>query len=136
LSPDGSQRAIVVYGPKEKPSNSAPRPPANLETLLVNGWEGLKNIDWSADGRSTLDGKASVLLHSSNPEVFYAIPSPDHRLLAIVAASNQNVGSSKTSTLRYFLPASLTELRSGLAASRAALRASHLDEQSIAKSES
>jgi len=109
LSPDGSQRAIVLYGPNEKTIQLRSTSTGKSRTLLVNGWEGLKNIDWSADGRSmlvswhnfqrdsallnvTLDGKASVLLHSSNPEVFYAIPSPDHRLLAIAeAGSNQNV---------------------------------------------
>src|SRR5262249_18997343 len=77
--------------------------------LVLKGWEGLKNIDWSADGKSlfvvwhdfqrdsallnvSLDGKVSVLLRSSNPEVFWAIPSPDGRLLAIAEAqSTQNV---------------------------------------------
>jgi len=61
------------------------------------------NVDWSGDGRSlfitshshegdstllnvTLDGRASVLLHSRN-EVFSAIPSPDGRLLAITEDS-------------------------------------------------
>jgi hypothetical protein len=58
------------------------------------------HIDWSADGRSllvgwhhqqresallkiALDGRVSVLLHSSN-FIGYAIPSPDGRLLAIL----------------------------------------------------
>jgi hypothetical protein len=61
------------------------------------------HIDWSADGNSllvgwhnhesdhallkvTLDGKASVLLRSSN-FVAYAIPSPDGRSLAILEVS-------------------------------------------------
>ena len=65
--------------------------------------------DWSADGRSllvswhnkpwesallrvTLDGRASVLLHSDNSEIWHAIPSPDGRLLAIAeAGGTQNV---------------------------------------------
>jgi hypothetical protein len=71
--------------------------------LIVPGWEGLKNIDWSADGKSllvawhdfkrdsallnvNLDGKVSVLVRSINPEVFYGIPSPNGRLLAITEA--------------------------------------------------
>jgi hypothetical protein len=62
------------------------------------------NIDWSADGKSlligwhnyqwdsallnvTLDGRVSVLLHSSDPEIWAAIPSPDGRSLAIAEAS-------------------------------------------------
>jgi hypothetical protein len=43
-----------------------------------------------------LDGKVSVLLRSSNPEVFYAIPSPNGRLIAITKAhSTQNVWQSE-----------------------------------------
>ncbi len=59
--------------------------------------------EWSADGRSllvswhnheldsamlriTFDGRASVLLHSSN-EIWGAVPSPDGRFLAIAEAS-------------------------------------------------
>ena len=66
--------------------------------LMVKGWNGLRNIDWSADGKSllvgrhnadkesallkvTLDGKVSVLLRSNY--IGYAIPSPDGRLLAM-----------------------------------------------------
>jgi Tol biopolymer transport system component len=58
---------------------------------------------WSADGKSllvswhnfehesallkvTLDGKASVLINTSNPEVWGAMPSPNGRLLAIAEA--------------------------------------------------
>ena len=66
--------------------------------LVVKGWDELKNVDWSADGKSllvswvnhdlesallkvALDGRASVLLRSRND--LWAIPSPDGRLLAI-----------------------------------------------------
>jgi len=58
------------------------------------------NVDWSPDGKSllaawhnhdgdsallkvTLGGKTSVPLHSRNPSLWHAIPSPDGRLLAI-----------------------------------------------------
>jgi hypothetical protein len=63
----------------------------------------LLGAGWSADGKSrlvswhnferesallkvTLDGKASVLLRSNNPEVWGAMASPDGRLLAITEA--------------------------------------------------
>lgn len=109
LSPDGSQQAIVAYGPDVNTIQLRSISTGKSREIVVKGWEGLKNIDWSADGKSllvawhdfqrdsallnvTLDGKVSVLVHSSNPEVFYAIPSPDGRLLAITEAnSTQNV---------------------------------------------
>lgn len=109
LSPDGSQRAIIVYGPTLSTIQLRSTSTGKSRNLVVKGWDGLKNIDWSTDGRSllvawhdfqrdsallkiTLDGKATVLLRSNNPEVFYAIPSPNRRLLAIAeAASAQNV---------------------------------------------
>jgi hypothetical protein len=63
----------------------------------------LLGAGWSADGKSllvswhnferesallkvTMDGKASVLLRSSNPVVWGAMASPDGRLLAITEA--------------------------------------------------
>jgi hypothetical protein len=75
--------------------------------LVVKGWDELKNVDWSADGKSllvswvnhdlesallkvALDGRASVLLRSRND--LWAIPSPDGRLLAIAEfTGNKNV---------------------------------------------
>jgi Tol biopolymer transport system component len=59
--------------------------------------------DWSPDGRSllvswhnferdsalldvSLDGRATVLLKSSNPEIWHAVPSPNGRMLAIAEA--------------------------------------------------
>jgi DNA-binding winged helix-turn-helix (wHTH) protein/Tol biopolymer transport system component len=109
LSPDGSQRAIVNYGPNVSAIRLRSTTTGKSRELVVPGWEGLKNIDWSADGKSllvawhdfqrdsallnvNLDGKVSVLVRSSNPEVFYAIPSPNGRLIAITEAhSTQNV---------------------------------------------
>jgi Tol biopolymer transport system component/DNA-binding winged helix-turn-helix (wHTH) protein len=109
LSPDGSQRAIVLYGPNISRIQLRSTSTGKSRELVLNGWEGLKNIDWSADGKSLfvvwhdfqrdsallnvrLDGKVSALLRSSNPEVFYAIPAPNGRLLAIAEARNsQNV---------------------------------------------
>ena len=60
-------------------------------------------VNWSADGKRllvgwhnferdsallnvSLDGKATVLLKSSNPEIWHAVPSPNGRMLAIAEA--------------------------------------------------
>jgi DNA-binding winged helix-turn-helix (wHTH) protein/Tol biopolymer transport system component len=102
LSPDGSQRAIIPFSPtgtiRLRSTSSG-----KTRDLLVKGWNGLMNIDWSADGKSllvawhnhewdsgllkvALDGKVSLLLRSSN-FIGFAIPSPDGRFLAIAEAS-------------------------------------------------
>ena len=62
------------------------------EHRLVRGWK--EPLDFltltlkreSALLKVTLDGKASVLLRSSNPEVWGTMVSPDGRLLAITEA--------------------------------------------------
>jgi len=103
LSPDGSQRAFVAVGSKRGTIQLRSTITGETRDLVVKGWNGLMHIDWSADGNSllvgwhnhesnhallkvTLDGKASVLLRSSN-FVAYAIPSPDGRSLAILEVS-------------------------------------------------
>jgi WD40 repeat protein len=103
LSPDGSHRAIIVFGAKDGKIHFRSTSTGKTRDLLVKGWSGLMGLDWSADGRSllvswhdferdsallnvTLDGRASVLLNSSNPEIWAAIPSPNGRLLAIAEA--------------------------------------------------
>ena len=98
LSPDGSQRAFVAVGSNQGTIQLRSTSSGKTRDLVVKGWNGLMHIDWSADGKSllvgnhesdsallkiTLDGKASVLLRSSN-FIGYAIPSPDGRLLAIM----------------------------------------------------
>jgi Tol biopolymer transport system component/DNA-binding winged helix-turn-helix (wHTH) protein len=97
LSPDGLQRAILTpknHGVIHLRSTST----GKSRDLVVKGWNRLKAIDWSADGKSllvswlnddsdsallrvALDGRASVLLRSRND--VWAVPSPDGRLLAI-----------------------------------------------------
>jgi Tol biopolymer transport system component/DNA-binding winged helix-turn-helix (wHTH) protein len=97
LSPDGLQRAIVTpnnHGVIHLRSTSTWK----SRDLVVKGWNDLKAIDWSADGKSllvswhngdmdsallkvALDGRVSVLLRSRNN--VWAVPSPDGRLLAI-----------------------------------------------------
>jgi len=101
LSPDGSQRAFVAVGSNQGTIQLRSTSSGKTRDLVVKGWNGLMHIDWSADGKSllvgnhesdsallkiTLDGKASVLLRSSN-FIGYAVPSPDGRLLAIMEVS-------------------------------------------------
>jgi Tol biopolymer transport system component len=94
LSPDGSQRAIVAIAPNQGTIRLRSTSTGKTHDLVVKGWNGLRAIDWSADGKSllvswgneqdsallsvTLEGKASVLLHSSN-YIEYSIPSPGGR---------------------------------------------------------
>jgi hypothetical protein len=104
LSPDGSKRAIVMFAPHQEKIKLRSTFTDKASELVINRWSGLMGINWSQDGKSlwvswhphqwdsallnvTLDGKASVVLHSSNPEIWHAIPSPDGRWLAIAAAS-------------------------------------------------
>ena len=104
LSPDGSQRAVIVKGTDEDQIHLRSTSTGQGRDLVIKGWRGLEGLDWSSDGRSifvpwhnhesasallrvTLDGRASVLLRSSNPEFWDAIPSPDGRFLAIGEAS-------------------------------------------------
>ncbi|SRR5713101_4606373 len=98
LSPDGSQRAIIPLGINEGTIQLRSTSSDKTRDLVVKGWNELRNIDWSADGKSLLvdwqnagkesallkvmpDGKVSVLLRSNY--IGYAIPSPDGRLLAM-----------------------------------------------------
>ncbi len=102
LSPDGSQRAVVACRPNQGKIQLRSTSTGEARDLVVKGWNELMGIDWSADGRSlliswqnqasgsallkvTLDGRASVLLHSSN-EIWHTIPSPDGQFLAIAEA--------------------------------------------------
>jgi Tol biopolymer transport system component/DNA-binding winged helix-turn-helix (wHTH) protein len=101
LSPDGSQRAFVSVGSSQGTIQLRSTVSGKTRDLVVKGWNGLMHIDWSADGKSllvgnhesdsallkvTLDGKASVLLRSSN-FIAYAVPAPDGRSLAILEVS-------------------------------------------------
>jgi DNA-binding winged helix-turn-helix (wHTH) protein/Tol biopolymer transport system component len=102
LSPDGSQRAIAC-GSRKGTIQLRSALTAETRNLTVKGWDELGSIVWSVDGRSlltishhesdtvllnvALDGRVSVLLRSSNPEILGAIPSPDGRSLAIAGAN-------------------------------------------------
>jgi len=102
LSPDGSQRAIAC-GSRKGTIQLRSALTGETRDLTVKGWDELASIVWSVDGRSlltishhesdtvllnvALDGRVSVLLRSSNPEILGAIPSPDGRSLAIAGAN-------------------------------------------------
>jgi Tol biopolymer transport system component len=103
LSPDGSERAIIVFGANDGKIHLRSTSTGKTRDVVVKGWNELMGAGWSADGKSllvswhnferesallkvTLDGKASALLRSSNPEVWGAMASPDGRLLAITEA--------------------------------------------------
>ena len=55
-----------------------------MEIALLVSWHNFERE--SALLKVTLDGKASVLINSSNPELWGAIPSPYGRFLAIAEA--------------------------------------------------
>jgi hypothetical protein len=103
LSPDGSERAIILYGPNQDKIQLRSTSTGKTRDLVVKGWSGLIGINWAADGKRllvswhnfekdsallsvTLDGKATVLIKSSNPEIWHAVPSPNGRMLAIAKA--------------------------------------------------
>src|SRR5262249_35056976 len=104
LSPDGSERAIIVFGPHQKNIKLRSISTEKTSELVIDRWSGLMGINWAQNGKSllvswhpnewdsallnvALDGKASVMLRSSDREIWHAIPSPNGRLLAIAAAS-------------------------------------------------
>jgi Tol biopolymer transport system component len=103
LSPDGSERAIVVFGANDGRIHFRSTSTGKTREVFVKEWNGLMGADWSPDGRSllvswhnferdsalldvSLDGRATVLLKSSNPEIWHAVPSPNGRMLAIAEA--------------------------------------------------
>ncbi|HEX4770690.1 MAG TPA: winged helix-turn-helix domain-containing protein [Bryobacteraceae bacterium] len=104
LSPDGSQRAIVAFGPRQKTIKLRSASTGETNELIVNGWSGLMGINWSQNGKSLLvcwhphewdsallniglNGKADVLIRSNDLEIWHAVPSPNGHWLAIAGAS-------------------------------------------------
>jgi WD40 repeat protein len=103
LSPDGSQLAIIGA---EKPGRIQLFSLASRHSreIVVKGWAELRNINWSADGRTLfvpatkdertvalleidMQGNAWQLLHGS---LGWAIPSPDSRYLAFTQVAGEN----------------------------------------------
>jgi Tol biopolymer transport system component len=104
LSPDGSQRAIVAFGPGQNTITLRSTSTGETTPVFVNEWKGLMGINWSQNGKSllvswhphqwdsallhvALNGKADVLIRSGDLEIWHAVPSPDGHWLAIAGAS-------------------------------------------------
>jgi Tol biopolymer transport system component len=104
LSPDGSQRAIVAFGPGQNTIKLRSTSAGETNELIVNEWTGLMGVNWSQNGKSllvswhphewdsallniALNGKADVLIRSSDLEIWHAVPSPNGNWLAIAGAS-------------------------------------------------
>jgi DNA-binding winged helix-turn-helix (wHTH) protein/Tol biopolymer transport system component len=100
LSPDG--KIIAVSGPDSSRIAIEFRSveTGEVRDLAIQGHGSLRNIDWSADGKSllvtaadaageisllnvALDGRVSVLLEHSGSDIIAAIPAPDGHTLAI-----------------------------------------------------
>lgn len=104
LSPDGSKRAIIMFGPHQKTIKLRSIYTDQASELVLDNWSGLMGINWSQNANNLLvswhphewdsallqvgaDAKVSVVLHSSDPEIWHAVPSPNGRLLAVAAAT-------------------------------------------------
>ena len=103
LSPDGSRLAIISAekGGRIQLLTLATR---QSREIVVKGWTELRNVDWSADGRTLFvpatkdertvalleidtQGNAWELLHGP---LGWAIPSPDSRYLAFMQVTGEN----------------------------------------------
>jgi hypothetical protein len=90
LSMARSERAIILYGSSQDNIQFRSISTGQTRDLVVKEWSGLIGINWSADGSTllvswrnferdsvllnvSLDGGASVLLKSHNPEI-HAVP--------------------------------------------------------------
>ena len=90
LSPDGSERAIIFYGSDQDTIHFRSTSTGKTRDVVVKGWSGLIGINWFPDGKRllvswhnferdsallsvSLDGTATVLLKSSNPEIWHAV---------------------------------------------------------------
>ena len=104
LSPDGLLRVLVL--PNGTIRFRSTTTGESRDVQVKGGYE-LGSVDWAPDGKSlyitgrsaegesvllkvTMDGRASVLLRSSNSEMLAGIPSPDGRYLAIAEARGSN----------------------------------------------
>jgi len=97
LSPDGSLRAMVLYGSKG-PIRFRSTLNGRTRELTIKGWDELDSIDWSADGKAVfvswhhesesallrvaLNGTVSVIFRSAGQQVIGPIPSPDGHYVA------------------------------------------------------
>jgi Tol biopolymer transport system component/DNA-binding winged helix-turn-helix (wHTH) protein len=106
LSPDGSTLALAK---KHRLAGQAaiqllPLSGGKERILTLHPWTGISSLDWAADGRTLwasasspdgtqvllhvdLQGNATPVLHESEMDLGWAIPSPDGRRLALWKAS-------------------------------------------------
>jgi serine/threonine protein kinase len=54
LSPDGSERAIILYGSSQDKIQLRSTSTGQTRDLVVKGWNGLIGVNWSADGKRLL----------------------------------------------------------------------------------
>ena len=78
--------AVRAHGSQAPPSNETIHTTANHPWLTADrGWVLAGDLR-VGEAVVTLDGKTSLLLKSTNPEIWGAIPSPDGRWLAVAQA--------------------------------------------------
>jgi Tol biopolymer transport system component/DNA-binding winged helix-turn-helix (wHTH) protein len=107
LSPDGSVRALILPTPKGTIRFRSTTTGQSRDVQVKGGGNELGSVDWAPNGKTlyiagrslggesvllniTLDGRASVLLRSSNSEMLAGIPSPNGKNLAIPEARASN----------------------------------------------
>ena len=107
LSPDGSQLALILYGPERKVTFMTVADKSTHDVIL-NEWPRLKAIDWDSEGKSVFvaswaengapvvlevdpRGNHRVLLKGDRAmQYWYVIPSPDGRYGALEAVTGEN----------------------------------------------
>lgn len=107
LSPDGSQLALILYGPERKVTFMAVGDKGTHEVEL-NQWPRLNYIDWAFDGKGVFvtsqtatgvpvvlnvepDGDHRVLLEGDKGTWYWwCIPSPDGRYVALEEVTGEN----------------------------------------------
>jgi Tol biopolymer transport system component len=106
LSPDGSQLALILYGPERKITFMKVSDKSTYDVTL-NEWPRLNAIDWTSDGKSVFvsswnasgsvmlavepNGNRRVLLQADKSMRYWAIvPSPDGRYGALDAVTGEN----------------------------------------------
>jgi Tol biopolymer transport system component/DNA-binding winged helix-turn-helix (wHTH) protein len=123
LSPDGKYLATVKRGFQTDFGIVQTDPGIQIlsiadgskRTIPVPGWAGIRNVDWSADGKSLwtpafhkkdgwrftglesfaflnidLNGRVTAMLEKGNVSFYWAIPSPDGHHLALAAATHSS----------------------------------------------
>jgi hypothetical protein len=106
LSPDGSRLAVIDSGEEQALVKLLPLNGGQSSELTVKGWTGLRELDWSPDGkglyvsslttqratvlRVSLDGHVTPLWEANSMPDTCGRPSPDGRHLAIAVWATQS----------------------------------------------